>query len=514
MKKILTTATAGFILLASYQVQAQAINDAGAQELKNLLNEQMQYADEVYAGVPELQLKHEGETIVTPQGTYYSVTLPHYSLTIADPSNPTDMMNLDIGKVAMNVTPQGDDAWSMSIAMPMPMKGTNGDGETIFNINIGEQKAHALFIPSLQTSPKYHLSYQDIVVSDIPGVDMDVRLGELTTSMKLEKSAKNFWTGPASFIAKNLSVDVKDEAKSLNFNLESMKVDAAYREFDLAGATKFYKELGTMDPEALTEGDTEKLMNDVFTQLFESMDGMDTSFDIANLSVNWSDAPGQQGSFTLGKAGFGFSSDGLRGDNGTISITGHLNKIDAPNVPAEFAGFIPQKVDYKASVLNLPVKTLFGLGKAMMETAMQGGNPESGMQDAIQIMSQSGTKFVLEKHNMDSAEVGIRANGEMKVDFSAAMKVIAQFKLSIRNMDALLAKYAPQAATLPPPIQGALMPMMMLQQLGTQTQDPATGQSMRTFEYQLMDDGKMLLNGQDLFALMGGAMQQQQPPRR
>lgn len=513
MKKILTTATAGFILLASYQAQAQAINEAGAQELKNLLNEQMQYADEVYAGVPELQLKHEGETIVTPQGSYYSVTLPHYSLTIADPSNPTDMMNLDIGKVAMNVTPQGDDAWSMSIAMPMPMKGTNGDGETIFNINIGQQKAHALFIPSLQTSPKYHLSYQDIVVSDIPGVDMDVRLGELTTSMKLEKTAKNFWSGPASFIAKNLTVGMKEDGKNFDLRIGDIKMDAAYREFDLAGASKFYKELGTMDPTALTEEATEKLMNDVFTQLFESMDGMDTSFSLNNLNVSWDEGSNDKGTFDLGTAGFGFTSNGLRGDNGNITFNGHLNQLAIPDVPAEIAGFIPNNIEYKASIMNLPVKTLFGLGKAMMETSMQGGNPESGIMDAVQIMSQSGTKFVLEKHNMDTPDVGVKANGEMKVDYSAAMKVIAQFKLSIRNLDELLAKYSSQMQSLPPQIQGAVMPMMMLQQLGTLTEDATTGQSVRTFEYQLTENGQMFLNGQDLSAMIGGALQQQ-PPRR
>ena len=516
MKKFLSTATISLMMLTSYPAYAQDINDAGAQELKALLDSQIEYVDKLYSGIPELQMNHTGETTVTPQGTYYNVKMPHYSLNIADPGNPTKSLNIDFGSIAMNVTPQGEDAWSMSMALPMPIEGKNGDGEKMFSVNIGHQTAHALFIPSLQTSPKYHISYKDIVISDIPGGEVDVRLDEFTTNMKLEKTASSLWSGPATFVMKNLKLLGNGSKGNFNVGIDTIKMDAAYREFDLASASKFYKDLGTLDPATLDEQQAQKMMNDVFSQLFQSMDGMDTSFSLNGLKVAWDDKnKGTSEQFQLGKAGFGFTSDGLRGDNASLGFEGHFNGITLPDMPAEFAGFIPENADYEVKILNLPIQKLMGLGQAMLESAMQGHNPQGGMMNAVELMSQAGTKLVLVKQNFNTPEIGVSTTGEMKPDFSAPMKVVADFTMVLRNLDELMQKYGAQAAQLPPTLQQIVMPMAMLQQLGTQGQDPATGQSTRTFVFKMTETGQMMLNNQDMMQMMGGMMmQQQQQPRR
>ena len=162
MKKTITAKTvtamaAATFLFAASPADAQVIDDAGAAKLKTIIQEQIDYADKVYGGIPSLELKHEGEVTVTQHDGYYQVTLPAYTI---DP----DMggIVIDIGKVVMNVVPEGDDLLNKSIALPTPVVIKDAEGTEFWRLDIGKQKSQAQYVPSIQVTPKYNYALQDV----------------------------------------------------------------------------------------------------------------------------------------------------------------------------------------------------------------------------------------------------------------------------------------------------------------------------------------------------------------
>lgn len=514
MKKTITAKTvtamaAATFLFAAAPSYAQVIDDAGAAKLKTIIQEQIDYADKVYGTIPSMTLKHKGDVSVTQHEGYYQVVLPEYALEMEHPTDPADKLLVDFGKMVMNVVPEGEDALNMSVAMPMPILGKNSAGGEVFKLNIGQQKAHAVYVPSISATPKYSFSYQDVTMT-LPEANVTLSVDDLSGMMNLAPDASGYYSGPSKFSASMLKFDASSETEGNFFiGIGDIALTGTSDAFDLAGMTKFQKEMGEADMAQMSPEESAAYGSHILTRMLESANGMDTDFSLKDLTVNLQQPGGKSVSFSVKETGFGFGLGGMREKAASVNLSGKLNGLSIPGVQADFQQFIPTLVEYRMSVVDMPVKGLLALlGSAMQPGAR--GTPPTDLAAIKQMLHDAGTRYVLETHAVDMPALGTSLNGEAKADNTAAFGFTAQFFGRLRNLNEMLAEYQTKAQELPPMLQQALMPLMMVQQLGKVGRDEKTGQSVLTYDFQLNREGQMLVNGQDaMMMMMGGG---QMPP--
>lgn len=512
MKKTITALTAATFLFSAAPVDAQVIDDAGAAKLKAIIQEQMDYADKVYGTIPSMQLKHTGELTVTQHDGYYQVVLPEYALEMEHPTDPADKLLVDFGQMVMNVVPEGDDALNMSVAMPMPILGKNSAGGEVFKLNIGQQKAHAVYVPSISATPKYSFSYQDVTMS-MPEAGLTLSMDDVSGMMNLDPDASGYYSGPSKFSATMLKLDSTSEGEGSFFlGIGDIAITGNSDAFDLAGMTQFQKEMGEADMANMSPEESAAYGSHIVTKMIQSANGMDTDFSLKDMTVNFQQAGGKSASFAVKDAGFGFGLNGMREKAASVSLNGKLNGLAIPGIQADFQQFIPTLFEYRMSVVNMPVKGLMDLlGSAMQPGAR--GAPPTDLAAIKQMLHDAGTKYILETHALDMPALGTSLKGEARADNTAAFGFTANFLGKLRNLNETLAAYQAKAQELPPMMQQALMPMMLLQQLGTAGTDEKTGQSTLTYDFEVNREGQVLVNGQDaMMMVMGGGMNGQQPP--
>jgi len=511
MKKTITALTAATIFFAAAPSYAQTIDDAGAAKLKTIMQEQIDYADKVYGNIPSLQLKHEGELAVTQHDGYYQVVLPEYALEMEHPSDAADKLMIYLGQIVMNVVPEGDDALNMSVAMPMPLVGKDSAGKEVFKLTIGQQKAHALYIPSIQATPKYSFSYQDVVLT-MPDSDISAKLGSIGASMNLDIDSTGFYSGPSKLHAQNMVVEVKSEAEGSFFlEIGDIIADASYDGFDLAGSTKFQKEMGTANLEGMSEEEAAVFTSGIFKQVLQSANGMNTDMSIKNVSVRIDTPNDNDASFFFADAGFGFGLSGMRGEKSSIRLSGKLNGLDISGITPPFSDFVPSHVAYGMQVIDLPVQGLMSVLGGVLQPNARTATPDA--REIKQMLSDAGTKYILESNDIDMPAFGSSLSGEVKANSAAVFGLTAMFTGRIRNLDELIAKYTPQLPELPPAFQQMYMPLTLALQVGKLETDEKTGQSVRVFEIEATPAGSVTINGQDAMMLVMGGMNgaQQQP---
>ncbi|TNE31656.1 MAG: hypothetical protein EP349_03740 [Alphaproteobacteria bacterium] len=507
--KTVTAIAAATFLFAASPAYAQVIDDAGAAKLKTIIQEQIDYADKVYGGIPSLELRHEGEVTVTQHDGYYQVVLPEYAMEMEHPTNAADRLLVDFGQMVMNVVPEGDDALNMSVAMPMPILGKDSTGQEVFQLNIGQQKAHALYVPSIAATPKYSFSYQDVKMT-MPAAGITLTLDDLSGMMNLETDASGYYSGPSKFSAKMLKLDMASEHEgSLFIGIGDLVAAGSYEAFDLAGMTQFQKDLGNIDMTNMSAEESAAYGSHIMTSILESSNGMDTDFSLKDMTVNFQQNGGQASSFSLKDAGFGFGLNGMREEAASVKLSGKLNGLSIPGIQADFQQYIPSLIEYKMSVVNMPMKGLMALLGTALQPDARGAEPFN-LGAIQQMLNEAGTKYVLENHAVDMPALGTSLKGEAVADATAMYGFTAQFFGRLRNLNEMLAESQAKAQELPPVMQQALMPLMLVQQLGKPGTDEATGQSVLTYDFVISRDGKLLVNGQDaMMMMMGGG---QQPP--
>ncbi|MBL1148023.1 MAG: hypothetical protein HND56_11435 [Pseudomonadota bacterium] len=511
MKKTITALTAATLFFAASPSYAQVIDDAGAAKLQNIIQEQIDYADKVYGNIPSMKLKHEGEVSVTQHDGYYQVVLPEYALEMEHPTNAADKLLVDFGQMVMNVVPEGDDALNMSVAMPMPILGKDSTGQEVFQLNIGQQKAHALYVPSISATPKYSFSYQDVKMA-MPAAGITLTINDLSGMMNLEPDASGYYSGPSKFSANMLKIDSFSEQEGNFFvGIGDIVLTGTSEAFDLAGMTQFQKEMGEADMENMTAEESAAYANSIVTLMLEAANGMDTDFSLKDMTVNFQPVGRDAVSFSIKDTGFGFGLNGMRGENISVRLSGNLNGLSIPGIQADFQQYIPTLIDYKMNVTNMPMKGLLSLLSTALQPDARGAEGLN-MAAIQQMLSEAGTKYTLENHAVDMPALGTSLKGEAVADNTAMFGFTAQFFGRLRNLNEMLAESQAKAQELPPMMQQALMPLMLVQQLGKPGTDEKTGQSVLTYDFVVSREGKMLVNGQDaMMMMMGGG---QQPPQQ
>ena len=204
----------------------------------------------------------------------------------------------------------------------------------------------------------------------------------------------------------------------------------------------------------------------------------------------------------------GFS--GFRQDKVSIQLGLHYDGLAIEPPPPAFSAATPDKFNVAVSVDNIPYKTLVDLGRKGLTP--DPSNPQATaalMAGVPQVMQAAGVTINL--HDLSSGNTiysGV-ATGALNCDAKATKIFTGKARAEIAGLDRLTAALGAQLKDPQVPdankqgIQQIAGVVAMMQVFGQQGANKA-GQPVRSYDFELTQQGQILLNGADINTLFGG----------
>jgi hypothetical protein len=182
--------------------------------------------------------------------------------------------------------------------------------------------------------------------------------------------------------------------------------------------------------------------------------------------------------------------------------------------------YFPSQVVVALSAEKIPVQAL----KQILSNMQLSGSglpnlTPNAANELLAALFQSGATLRIAPIQLVAQALGATLNGQITASAQSPLRAIGSGELVIRGLDGLLREFgiaadqgrAPPAGGRPAPGAGGMNQMLaMLAALGQQGTGP-DGQPTRTYRFELTAEGRLMLNGSDMSALVGGMTGTQAP---
>jgi hypothetical protein len=480
---------------------AQTIDRAGADALEAQLPAVI---DTLLQSAPEVRYSFEGQVQALPSGDAYSLAIPQARFDFGGQAIAT------VPAFTANVTPL-DNGWNQA-QWDFPQS------ITVVNPRRPGQEVTITFTSndnSMTIAPQYAMALQaDYGFEDVSVTVKDQR-GELTiATLELTADTQSSGAGPDSydsesrFVMRDFAVDVP--AENVRISLDS---------FDMGGTTH-------------------RQRLDLFAGLQHALDGLDPeseTFAAAFLDVlrvnageKWLGAAtfdatvegvsfrADEGSGTVGLLQMMMEADGLDQNAAQLAFGFTAQDITSPQAPAQFASIAPTVTNLELVATDVPLEALSQeiyavLGDAPSEEELFGpkgrragvGDPFSGLQNVdpmvfVGLLLNSGALVELQSLYLEAPIGYIAAQGVIDPDPQAAFQAVAELKLDIAGLPEMIS-FAQQMGG--DAAQAAAM-ATALAAMGRDGTDQ-DGVAIKEFDLEVTASGQILLNGNDMSAMMG-----------
>jgi hypothetical protein len=132
-----------------------------------------------------------------PDG-YFAFTLPHITYTDAKG------VRTEIGMIALNAVPRDNYEWSVSLALPTPIKSFSSGGGEFIRTVLGKQKASGIWNERLAHFTSIDALYENVQVSNLRD-QSTATIGALSVDSNLTEQGEGAFTGKAVVSADNIS---------------------------------------------------------------------------------------------------------------------------------------------------------------------------------------------------------------------------------------------------------------------------------------------------------------------
>ena len=197
----------GFLALSGQTFAAAPVNEAGAADLKklveNVLKPRLDAAKAAGQG-----LAMGGSPEVTPKGSFYEIKLPDLSII-----NPQQKMK--IGTVILQVTPgtdvnSGAGTWQISGALPTPIALFDQSNNPAGSITIGSQHFAGVWSSTLEVMSDLDAAYKDIRLTVPMSAVPPLSIGSIKASMHPKEDIES-----ADFALEKLSIQGNSKDPSI-----------------------------------------------------------------------------------------------------------------------------------------------------------------------------------------------------------------------------------------------------------------------------------------------------------
>lgn len=456
-----------------------------------------------------VEIHFDGDPTVTPAGDRYEVALPKLSISGEDSS-------LEVGVIRLTLVPKADATYAVEVIVPSRMELTDEeDAPTL--LTIGRQRFTGVWNTAVENFIAADIAYNDIALVP-PKNQGALRIGSLTATQDMRQDGPNTWSGPVAGAISDLTLT--DKGATL-VKIGAMTMEANYGRMNLDKVTQL-KTLAARHATAGTEPPAAQ-----FLPLLGGMIG-DATMRLRVSNVAAGDSDGRV-AFDLATLQFGITDMDRATSTISFGMQSEGMKVHPMPGPREF---LPQRFEFQFSLAKLPNAAIgqAALAMAALEeqqrtkpASKKKGADDSRNQarDALMAMTgtmlaeaatNAGTELRLDKLTLDTPTTSGSVTGALRMLSKAAMGAVGGAEVVLRGLDAAAEAMKPKPGAQPnPEAQEALGMIAMLQAMGQQGKDEA-GKDVRSYAFELTEDGRVLLNGADMSAMMGlGGQPAEQP---
>ena len=517
--RFLTLAVSGLFALAiaNPAFSAPAIDDAGAAKLKQEVQDTLAFSLKMTEIAGE-GLKMDGDISVIPSGSYYQVKIPNLRFDVAGG-------RFNIGNIVINASPTDDGGYLASAAVPTQMTYMNSTGLTTATVTIGEQKSASVWYPAINNVTKNDSFYKNIVIDVKANNERDnfqVKIDNFKIVRNLTKNADGIWSGPDAVNLDNLVVISPEQTDNI-LSIGRITGNTVSDQLDMAQLFALQKSIEKMVGEAAANPEDPQAVKTLVEDMMSAqsmMNGFSTALEIADVKFRFVDnkprtneagvqeAP-KNVSFDVAQFGYGLSLKDIKQDKGSSAVKITLDGLKTSGVPDDVAGFIPTSSNIDIKIDSLPMKKLSESFMSVIRSAMnvstvmdsaerQAAQDKAGMEamSALatlpMLLTEAGTKLTVNDTRVDSPNLLTSLDGYFTM-------TQGKMTLAFKGMDELITKLQ----SMNTPQSAEMAQKLTLMQMSGQNQPGPDGKSNRVYVFEMTPDGKFLLNGADMSALMG-----------
>ena len=434
---------------------------------------------------------------ITPEGDHFAVAVPLGSAPDALRLTATARMS-DGGRWNIDNIRFPSPA-EFTLTLPQPSKDDSKAPPTMvpvtYKVTIGQQAGQILFDPAYATASTLNSTLQNLdVQASGPGLEQTSHMDRNSTTSILRPAAG----GRLDLLSDSTVEGYRITSKTTDSELLKLAFGRVRVTGELDGVsrdrgTQILQALMQVSPASAGSGGSPKLDDKAVQTLLEAVADFATAFtideSIEKLSVSYGDYGGLLNTARIGMT--------MKADQGLLQARMDLGAegLTLPDLPlGDMAALIPTKVALRPVVSGIPVQELIKVAKS----SQNGGTPSAGEIQAL--FSRGGINAGLESFAIDVAGTGFTGMGKLVFTSPQAFSGTAQ--ITATNLDLLQQRVAAS-----PDMQSALPVFIFAKGIG------------RTVENRMVWDvtyqnGRLLVNNQDLTAMTGGAApdQDQQPP--
>ena len=248
----------------------------------------------------------------------------------------------------------------------------------------------------------------------------------------------------------------------------------------------------------------------------------DVSMSLKDVSLTRPPIPGSPaGKLKIGNAALGFNMSGFQTGAIKLGTSFSYNDFQLAPLSEENRRTVPDHASLDLSINNLPYKDIVDLGRQSIQTSID--SPKSASAAGInavmmlpQLLTKSQTNLALKNGNVGNDEYNIKLDATMIANLKAALSATGNAKAEIFGFDNLIndlnaaAKNPEIDAKDKQRIQQTLGVLSVLKMAGQMGKD-GKGRDVRTYDFQLNEQGQALLNGSDLQMIMQSVQGTKQP---
>ncbi len=493
---------------------AAQINEAGAQKLKTVFQDILDYEKIVTDNLGGIELVYDGELTVDMHEDYYTVTTPN--ILIREEGN-TDMQDaLTIGTFAINAMPdEKEGQWKTVITIPSSFK--FAEEEESFEFIIGKQNIVAILDDRLSYFTKINLNISEIEMKR-NGEKFDIlELGSLQFYTNLNEVDQGIYSGPGHFTVTDIYIDDPSEFNTNTYKIGEFRFDMDMNKVKLPTLqeyqAKFEKHAQTF--KALNNGD-ENLDPNALTEMFVDlysmeMDGMSFGYNVKDIvdTANPNDENREYDTLSIASATMGMGFDGLTQEKGSLNINFGYDGFKISPMEEFRTATMPEDTNIDIRAVNIPYQSLIQMAQTTMASIAE--KPESANMAGLgilmrlpAILAQSETQIVVENNGLKNDTYSFDLNGKVMTDLESMIGFSAKFKGLFKGLDALSAIVETETQKANPQEEHQWYELFTfltkLKTIGVK-EETTNGEPAYGFNFETTPQGQMMLNGQDAMTI-------------
>ena len=448
--------------------------------------------------------KAGGEITVAEIGGAYHVVIPDVTLDPGQELEGEIEGILDLGDVSIVAKPLADDRYHIDLTLANRMSFREPGGEVATLITIGKQRFEGVWAPAFETFIVADAAYEDIWLT-VPGSQPMLTVAALTSRINLEESVPGSWSGPSVSKISKLRFEMPESGE--RFDLGELEIRAYVDAMRLAEWAQFMREMtGMIEQLQAQAGAAEPdpaAMLALLTDMPRLISGVWSDTTISDVTAQ--DASGAR-VFGMDRMKTYFGLNGVDQPLAGAQFRYSHSGLDVAALEGVIKQVVPGDVTIEIEAVDLPTQALW---ESIIEVVKSSAEMPPDLvqmmllQRATEAVFAASSGLNITKLNIDAPGIDVNGTGGIKADGASMHGVTGKFDVTVRGIDNLVAEMSnePQDETA---MQMA-MALSMMQALGA-TEPDQDGVSVRRYVLTIDADGQVLLNGNDLQAMLGPMM--------